>query len=194
MDRVDRHDVGVLQLGERPRFAETVGGRVFITTEAVGQLALAGQIDAAEGAPAQLGEQAEADDSASTRGIRRDGSGQLLGDDRDPSGAARRRPRRDPRRPFEAFRGRPDGLTARARLISAPVSIGLGRFRRRHGMESGSVSCEHGPAALRHSPAYRQGTPGAGVASSSRPHRTDADTPPAWVALQPRDASDIPRR
>ena len=68
MDRVDRHDVGVLQLGERPRFVEEVRGDLQ-DHEAVGQLALPGQVDAAERARAQLGEQAKAEELAPNPGI-----------------------------------------------------------------------------------------------------------------------------
>jgi hypothetical protein len=56
MDRVDRHDVGVLELGERPRFAEQVGDDLE-DHEAIGQLALLGQVDPAERPAPQLGEE-----------------------------------------------------------------------------------------------------------------------------------------
>ena len=80
MDRVNRHDVGVLELGERPRFAEKVGDGLQ-DDQAIGQLALPGQVDAAERAAPQLGEQTEADQLAADPGHRRHGQGQALRDD-----------------------------------------------------------------------------------------------------------------
>ena len=68
MDRVDRHDVGVLQLGERPRFVEEVRGDLQ-DHEAVGQLALPGQVDAAEGARPSSASRRKPRNSPPTRGI-----------------------------------------------------------------------------------------------------------------------------
>ena len=146
MDRVDRHDVGVLQLGERPRFAEQLGDDLQ-HHEAVGQLALPGQIDAAEGAPTQLGEQAKAEELAPDPGHRRHGPGQpsrdvgvravQLVEDLGVLPA-----------PLEAFPGRTAGLAAGTDLAPAPVLIGQGRFRQQGGVEPSGPSPPGPPAAV----------------------------------------------
>ena len=80
MDRVDRHDVGVLQLGERPRFAEEMWGRS--SRRRGGRPARPGGPGRrGRRRPAQLGEQAKAEEARSpTCGHRRHGPGQPLGD------------------------------------------------------------------------------------------------------------------
>jgi hypothetical protein len=88
VDRVDRDDVGVLQLGERLRFAHDVR-RDFQGDETVGEIALFGQIDLPERTAAQDGAQMKSKEMRANRrqrGIRavvvadrRLGAGHLVG-------------------------------------------------------------------------------------------------------------------
>ena len=59
MERIDRDDVGVLESGELLRLGEAAGGHLE-GDGPVGEVALVRQIDAAEGAAAQLTDDAEA--------------------------------------------------------------------------------------------------------------------------------------
>ena len=76
--RVDRHDVRVLEPGQRARLARQLG-RDLQGHRPVGQLALGRQVDAAEGPAAQLVDQAEAEEIHPGSGQARDGPRELLG-------------------------------------------------------------------------------------------------------------------
>ena len=78
MHRVNRHDVGVLQLGQSLRLAQNVG-RNLQGHVARGQVALLGQVDAAEGAAAELCQQPEAEEIGSGQRHLSQGFGQTLG-------------------------------------------------------------------------------------------------------------------
>jgi hypothetical protein len=79
MDRVDRHNVGVLQLGKRARFVEEVRSDLQ-NDQAVGQSSLSSQVDASESPRAQLGEQAKAEKITSHLGHRDYRPARLAGD------------------------------------------------------------------------------------------------------------------
>src|SRR5262249_2515342 len=67
VQRIDGDDVGVLQPGQPLRLAQGLGGDLQ-GHEPVGQVTLSGQVDAAERAAAQLGQQVEAEEGAADLG------------------------------------------------------------------------------------------------------------------------------
>ena len=153
--------------------------------KAIGQLALPGQVDAAEGAPAQLGEQAKAEELAPDPGHRRHGPGQSLRRRRDRSGAARRRPRRAP--------GSPRSLPRTAGRPRHRARPGPGTIPDRPGPPPSSGGAEPGVHLLRATTAAervprdrRPPGAGTGTASPSRPRRNGAGTRPARAPRPPR--------
>ena len=76
MERVDRDDVGMPQLRQGVGLADHVGGDLQ-RDGPVGEIALPGQVDAAEGPPPQLGLEPEAEEHATQRGESRHGRAAL---------------------------------------------------------------------------------------------------------------------